>query len=59
MMFFLIPPPFSPSGGGHGGGRPLRLCCELLRKISVNQRLSASDCNFLVGTAVLFHLFYV
>jgi len=23
-MFFLFPPPFSPSGGGHGGGRPLR-----------------------------------
>ena len=44
MMFFLIPPPFSPSGGGHGGGHPLRLCGELLRKITINQRpLCAED----------------
>jgi hypothetical protein len=28
---------------------PLRLCGELLRKISVNQCLSVSDCNFEVG----------
>jgi len=25
VKFFLFPPPFSPSGGGDGGGRPLRL----------------------------------
>jgi len=46
MMFFSHSSPMSPSGGGHGGGRPLRLCGELLRKISVNQRLSVSDCNY-------------
>ncbi len=28
VKFFLIPPPFSPSGGGQGGGCPLRLCGE-------------------------------
>ena len=26
LKFYIIPPPFSPSGGGHGGGRPLCLC---------------------------------
>ena len=30
VKYFIIPPPFSPSGGGHGGGRPLRLCGYLL-----------------------------
>ena len=32
LKFYIIPPPFSPSGGGHGGGRSLRLrWAELLQ----------------------------
>jgi len=39
--------------------RPLRLCGELLRKISVNQRLSVSDCNYQVQYYLAFlHLHF-
>src|SRR3990170_3128518 len=59
MMFFSHSSPMFPSRGEHGGGRPLRLCGELLRKISVNQRLSVSDCNYQVQYYLAFlHLHF-
>ena len=53
MMFFLIPPPFSPSGGGHGGGRPLRLCGELL-PILIKNQLYLSSLFSLIGLNLAF-----
>jgi len=52
VKYFLIPPPFFPSGGGHGGGRPLRLVgAELLPFSFVYIR--ANSCPFVAKYTLL------